>query len=466
MRLLRYALLATVLAAPALAQPAPDVVRVRVLSSQAPTEVRVEPLAGPLRVFVDGIEGSPLVPGETATLSGRGRDVRVRVGGADLSGRTVRLAGDGVRLRAGSTTREYPGDFVVGRAGDRLELVTHAPVEPYVASVVQSEFGFPVLEGAKAQAVLARTYAARRAGAHPTYDLDDDQRSQVYRGSGPATDLSRRAAAETRGEVLTYGGTLAEAAYFSSSGGHTADNDAVWAGAPVPYLRGVPDPFDADAPDHRWRTSADRAAVLGALSRRYGGTVRDVTVERRSRSGRVVTVRLVGGRTETISGSAFRQAVNGAVGARTVRSTRFEITTDGGRYVFEGSGFGHGVGMSQYGALGQARAGRGYREILAYYFAGTEVRPGTTGGVRPALIAMTPPAPGTAPAAVPRQPDSSLGTRYVPPTARRWPTPRRVVRDRANDDTSADVAKAPVPPAQRPPMTPPPAAPTPRRTGW
>ncbi len=464
MQLVWSVLLAAVVAAPALAQPAAGTVRVRVLHSQALGEVRVEPLGGALRVLVDGVESGRIEPGQTATLRERGRGVQVRVGGADVSGQSVRLAGDGVRLSAGSTTRSYPGDLVAGRSGDRTEWVTHTPIEPYVASVVQSEFGFDALEGAKAQAVLARTYAARRAGAHPTYDLDDDQSAQVYRGSTAATDLSRRAALETQGEVLTYGGALAEAAYFSSSGGHTADNDAVWNGAPVPYLRGVPDPYDDASPDHRWRTSADRDAVLGALSRRYGGSVRDVSVERRSRSGRVVTMRLVGGRTPTVSGPAFRRVVNGAVGARTVRSTRFDLSTDGNRYVFEGGGFGHGVGMSQYGALGQSRAGRGYREILAFYFAGTEVRPGTPSGGRPVWIASTPPTPGTAPAAVPREPDSALRTRYVPATARQWPRPRRVVQDSVANGAPPVEAARPGP--ERPPMTPPPPASTPRRTGW
>ncbi len=446
------------LAVPSFAQSVPEVVRVRVLGLPAPTDVRVEPLAGPVLLFLDGVESGAIAPGTSATVTRRGPEVRVQFGGADVSARTVRMSGDGVRLRAGSVDRRYPGDLSVRVDDGALELVTHAPLEPYVASVVQAEFGFPVLEGAKAQAVLARTYAARRVGQHPTYDLHDDQRSQVYRGEGHVSETSVRAALETRGEVLAYGRELADAYYFSSSGGHTADNDAVWRGAPVPYLRGVPDPFDQAAPDHTWRTSASRSAVLRALSRRAGGTVTGVEIERTSRSGRVLTVRLLG-TGETMPGTTFRQVVNAAAGPRTVRSTRFAVASEGDRYVFWGGGFGHGVGMSQYGALGQARAGRTYRDILAHYFAGTEVRIAGGAIVQPALAVATPASTprGTTQEAIPREPASALRTRYQPPTARRWPTPRRIAReptgptgDRETEPVGDGSAPLPPPPAVSP----------------
>ena len=87
----------------------------------------------------------------------------------------------------------------------------------------------------------------------------------------------------------------------------------------------------------------------------------------------MLTIRLEGAGRETITGSQFRRAVDAAIGARTVRSTRYDVSLQGDEYVFTGGGFGHGVGMSQFGAVGQARAGRSYREILAHYFVGTDV---------------------------------------------------------------------------------------------
>ena len=311
--------------------------------------------------------------------------------------------------------------------GDRLHIVNHVGMTDYVASVVASEYPFTEIEGVKAQAVLARTYAARRLGAARDHDLSDHESDQVYKGAGAVTERSSQAAAETAGERLYYGPDLAEAVYSSSSGGHTADNEAVWAGAPVPYLRGVPDPYDADAPDHRWTSTADVRRVHAALSRRFGGTVRSVDVSERSREGRAVRVRLDGSR--EISGGEFRSALNAALGARTVRSTFFDLRRRGDDYVLDGRGYGHGVGMSQYGARAQAREGRSYQEILAYYFPGTVVER----------------APGSE-----RMP--------VATAAPRWPTPRGEARDAARDRPALDE---PAPARRRP--TPRREA---RRRGW
>ena len=458
MRLSR-SLTALLCLAAASAQAQPDAtVRVRLLSPSAPSQVEVAAVGGPGVLWIDGARAAELDPGTRITLSRSGSEVWARWNGQDRRARTVAVEAGEVGLTAGRVERRYPGRLAVRVDGRALQLVNHAPVEPYVASVVASELGFPEVEAAKAQAVLARTYALRRRGQHADYDLDDDQRAQVYRGLATTTATSHRAAQETAGQVLTYRGEIADAYYFSSSGGHTADNESLWRGAPVPYLRGVPDPYDDASPDHQWRTTASRDAVLRALSDRYGGRVERIEVARRSPKGRVLAVRLVGGRTETITGTQLRQAVNAAVGARTVRSTRYDVATEGDRLVFTGGGFGHGVGMSQYGALGQARAGRSYRDILAFYFAGTDVSGGS-----PMLAAQSGPQVGEP---VPRTPQvgsagdraSALRTRYRPPSGRRWPTPRHQADAESAAPPRADAPResASGPPAPRPA----------RRTAW
>ena len=435
-------------------------VRVRLFGAASPGDVSVR---GPATVTVDGRAVGRLAPGATAQIARRGAGVRIGGAGVDAEGQTVEFAPDEpagrLHVRGGRAAVDVTGRIVALGVGSQLVVVNHVPMADYVASVVASEYGFSEIEGVKAQAVLARTYAARSAAPRRPYDLDDDQRSQVYRGAGVVTPTSARGEAETRGQILTYRGAPAEAVYSSSSGGHTADNEAVWGTAPVPYLRGVPDPYDAGAPDHAWRTTADAARVHGALSRRYGGQVSGVFVTESTREGRAVRVRLVGARQETVSGSDFRTVVNGSLGWRTVRSTKFRVSLQGGQYVFEGGGFGHGVGMSQYGARGQARAGRSYVDILAFYFQGTEVRggspayasgwPPSAGGSSPsprAVPAAPPPAPsapapprrGRGEAFVVRDPAAPVAT--APPAApaapaaapsadgRRWPTPRTPAR--------------------------------------
>lgn len=411
-------------------------VRVRLFADSSPASVTVQSLDAPLAVEAAGRPVSAAARVDI-TLSPRGGDVEASGAGVSLRGGTVRLTGGPLLVRSGRTSRTYLGDVAVSSVNGRLEIVNTVPLEDYVASVVASEYPFEEIEGVKAQAVLARTYALRRGAATPRYDLDDHQGSQVYRGEGAVTARSRQAAQETAGQVLLYAGALAETPYFSSSGGHTADNEAVWRGTPLPYLRGVPDPTDAGAPDYRWTTSASRQAVHDALSRRLGGRVSRVEVAERSPNGRVVSLRAEGAGRPTLSGSDFRTAVNAAVGDRTIRSTQFEVRLDGDRYVFEGRGYGHGVGMSQYGARGLAREGRSYREILDHYFQGTRL--GTTpGATTEPLVASAPEAGPT-----PRWPsDTRIVDRddaAVPARARTWPVPRRVARE---------------------------AAPAPRRTGW
>jgi stage II sporulation protein D len=230
-------------------------------------------------------------------------------------------------------------------------------------------------------AVVARTYGLKAAQKFDgDYDHGDGTLSQVYSGLSAITPGARRAAEATRGEVLTYGGDLIEATYFSSSGGHTANNEDVWdASAALPYLRGRPDPYDAEAPNRRWTVALDRAAVLRVLGRRFGGEVVGFVVADRSRDGRVRTIGLLrpGRQREAVQANAFRLALS-AVPGPALKSTWFTARRSGDRYVFEGRGFGHGVGLSQYGAHAMSERGMSYRDILAFYYQGatlTRLRP-------------------------------------------------------------------------------------------
>jgi stage II sporulation protein D len=241
-----------------------------------------------------------------------------------------------------------------------------------VAAVVAGEYPFEQIEGVKAQAVLARTYALHRHGRLGDHDVVDSVMDQVYPGATAATDLTRRAADETRGEVLSFGGDLAEIYYSSSNGGHTAASETVWGRPPVPYLQARPDPYD-ESPDSRWTARIPARRLHDALSRRFGGRVTAIEIDDRSSDGRVHWIRLRGARRDRVLGQDFRMLTIDAFGGRVVRSTLFDLSRSGDDYVFEGRGWGHGVGMSQYGARAQAREGRSYRDILAFYFDGAEL---------------------------------------------------------------------------------------------
>jgi stage II sporulation protein D len=255
---------------------------------------------------------------------------------------------------------------------DGLQLVNMVPLETYVAGVVASEYTLDDTEGMKAMAVVARTYALQGATAsNGAYDHVDHVRSQVYRGVGSITAEARSAAEATRGEVLTHEGRIIQAVYSSSSGGHTANNEDVWdADEELPYLRGKRDPYDTASPHDDWQATVSRPALLRALSRHYGLEVNGFLLGDRSADGRVETVDLLGtnGSTRTVSSNDFRLAVNQSLSDVNLKSTLFDARRSGDQYVFEGQGFGHGVGLSQWGAHEMANRGFGYRDILSFYY--------------------------------------------------------------------------------------------------
>lgn len=270
----------------------------------------------------------------------------------------------------------YRGRARVVPTAQGLTVVNYVNLEEYLYSVVGAEVptNWP-LEALKAQAVAARSYALyqRQTSANTVFDVGDTTRWQVYSGLEEEAASTQAAVQATAGQVLTFNGQIINAVFHSSSGGHTENVEDVWQ-SPLPYLRGVPD-YDQEAPVFRWqvRLSADqiRQAIPSV------GNVIAFEPERLTPRGRVVTMRVIGdlGQT-TVSGSDLRRMFN-------LRSTLFTVQPQYGRvaavdgaqapseFVIDGGGFGHGIGMSQYGAYGMARQGRDYRQILAHYYSGS-----------------------------------------------------------------------------------------------
>jgi len=271
--------------------------------------------------------------------------------------------------------RTYTGSLdVSAKSGDDgLAIVNRVPIEDYVASVVGAEYGLNDVEGAKAMAVVARTYALHALQQNSR--LLDSERSQVYQGLQKANAAARAAASATAGQVLTFKGDLIEAVYSSSNGGRSASNASVWGTNPVPYLQSRKDPYDArKSPHASWSWEMGEEKLEKALSRAFRHHVKDIRVTETAKDGRVLSVELRGrDGSREVSGSAFRAALARAFGAMTVKSTFFDLKAKRDRYVFEGRGFGHGVGLSQWGAHAMALDGRSYNDILDFYYHGTRL---------------------------------------------------------------------------------------------
>jgi stage II sporulation protein D (peptidoglycan lytic transglycosylase) len=259
----------------------------------------------------------------------------------------------------------------------RLTAIALIPLEEYVSAVLAKEVSPSFLpEALAAQAVAVRTYAllgmSRPRG--PDFDLVSDVEDQVFDGFDNVSDRFREAAESTRGEALYYRGTLARAVYHSTCGGRTESAENAW-GTDVPYLRSVVCDDCRESPVWRWEYRMDAAEgrrVAMAVGVRPGKWL-TFEVTRTTSSGRAARIRVSsGGFSLEISASRFRRMA----GYAKVRSLAFTIVPYANGWVFHGKGYGHGVGMCQWGANGMAKEGASHREILQRYYPGTELRGG------------------------------------------------------------------------------------------
>jgi stage II sporulation protein D len=255
-----------------------------------------------------------------------------------------------------------------------LQVLNRVDLEDYVTSTVGGEMSpsWPQ-EALRAQAVAARTYVLHEAGKRRSsaWDVRATIASQVYRGIVTETDETRSATRATRGEVLTYGGEPILAVFHSTAGGRTATAGEVW-GEDLPYLRVVDVEEEDGAPHTYWRTqftSTDLRDVLNTAGIKIGA-LEGFSVTRRTPSGRVERLEVrAPGELRELRGASLRSLVS-ALG---LRSTLFDIRATADGFAFVGSGYGHGVGMSQWGARGLAERGMSYQRILARFYPGTRL---------------------------------------------------------------------------------------------
>ena len=331
--------------------------------------------------------------------------------------------------------RVYRGRLQLTSRDGGLRAINHVPLETYLASVVGSEMpaSWP-LDALSAQAVAARTYALAQRRPDAPFDLKATVASQVYGGVATETPPTRAAVERTRGQVLMHGGAQINAVFHSSSGGSTENSGEIWA-RQLPYLVSVPD-YDQTSPVFRWEKSFDPFQLRRAFRETDG--VQAIEVLATSSTGRIRRARILGpaGSLE-ISGAELRQRLglrstlasfrlqsgpaaaapdapaaagiggslrrllasprlappplpegdwaDPASGAPMAAAPSGPVASAAAvaaaappaslpALLVSGRGFGHGVGMSQWGALAMAQQGRDYRQILSHYYRGAELR--------------------------------------------------------------------------------------------
>jgi stage II sporulation protein D len=348
--------------------------------------------------------------GDVWTVERRGSQLRAtRVGGGATSWAEspLTLRPDRDDLLGVFAGHRYRGAIRVVATDSGLVVVNVLPVEQYLRGVVPLEIGAraPGEQAAvEAQSVAARSYAWVRLAAteqsasrNPSYDMLSGVTDQVYGGADAERPFADQAVAATRGLVIRYNGRVVSAPYHSSCGGETASPDEVWRSAPEPYLRRVSDriPGTADryycdaAPRFTWTrvfTSDELDAAVRSYLRNFvqvavggPGAVRAVSVDARTPSGRVGRLNIQTDRgSYTLRGNDVRYVLH-TPGSEILNSTYFTVEAesrrDGGlsRLVIRGKGYGHGIGLCQWGAIGRARAGHSARAILSAYYPGVTI---------------------------------------------------------------------------------------------
>lgn len=289
----------------------------------------------------DGVTNLPA--DRTVTLTRSGNSIRLTgaVTATVASPLSIRYHGNPLKVSPpGNSFRHGKLLVKVDPAGGLRAIVTELPVNQYLWGLAEMPASWHT-EALKAQVVAARTYALKRRAARRAagsdFDLYATTTDQVYRGTATEAGGNHylrwvQAVEDTAGKVVTHGGQLIDAVYFSSSGGHTEHSENVWV-AKVDYLRGVPDPFDNGAGNSNG--SWTRTYTGDELGSWFGvGTVTSITISGTiGVSGRVdkATVRLVGtSGTKQVTGASFRSTVNARAGSsRQLMSTKFTVTGSG-----------------------------------------------------------------------------------------------------------------------------------------
>jgi stage II sporulation protein D len=281
-----------------------------------------------------------------------------------------------------------------------LSVVRAVPLEDYVLATAISEFAPAAGDPAtvermyEVQAIISRTYAVAQLGRHARdgFDVCATTHCQLYEpariGTSRWSAIAARAVQKTAGMVIAFDGVPARALFHADCGGFTSDAASVWGGDNLPYLVAHRDERVSDDVHARWEYQVSVDAVVRTLKgdprTKLDGTFQSLDVTTRDVAGRaervVIRSRAANGVVKTLDvrGEELRQVLAAAFGARTIKSTRFDVQRSGSTLTFSGRGFGHGVGLCQAGALARLQGGTMPADVIKYYYPGTRLETSRT----------------------------------------------------------------------------------------
>ncbi len=279
-----------------------------------------------------------------------------------------------VAVIVGTKERRYRGAVdVLLMPNAKLLVINQLEVENYIKGVLLHEVSnrWP-LEALKVQAVAARSYAFVQitANVKKDFDVTNDIYSQVYGGRTSERYRTNLAVDQTKGEILTFGGKVLPAYFHATCGGHTENAVELWPKQALGPLSGVHCTYCRQSPHYFWKRNVRLKEIQEKLNAKgYPiGLIDDIAIAKRNESDRILTLVITDKNAKqiTISGKDFREIL----GPNLIRSNNYYIVMQGYYCDFFGKGWGHGVGMCQWGAQGMSALGLTYDKILQFYYPG------------------------------------------------------------------------------------------------
>ncbi|MFH1397694.1 MAG: SpoIID/LytB domain-containing protein [Candidatus Omnitrophota bacterium] len=270
--------------------------------------------------------------------------------------------------------RKFRGNLVFIRDGFHLSVINYIEIDDYVGGVLiyEASHYWPA-EALKAMVVVIRTFALYQAqeNAARDYDLTSDIYSQVYGGKTAERYRLSEIVEQAKGLMLTYQGKILPTFHHATCGGHTEDATQLWNIDLAPLKGGLCD-FCKGSPHYSWHQVSEEKEIRKKLKGAgYNlDKINDIMILGKNPSGRIKDLRIVSDKKDiTVSAKDFRNVI----GPNVIKSTNFSVSLVNGDIVFEGLGWGHGVGLCQWGAYFMAKQGYSYDQILQYYFPGSEL---------------------------------------------------------------------------------------------
>ncbi len=363
-----------------------QLVRVHVLSKYDLNQVAISGSLAKLKVIEKGAEAETLWPPQIPLQVKADKNrLNIRLGNsAQEVSQIVVISPRGSFLTvksAGGLDKKFVGKLMIRSNKNSLILLEELWLEEYVKGVLTSEISdqFPP-EASKAQAVAIRSYALAHLDKHQKegFNFCDLTHCQVYSGARPAYHRFDEVLKQTEGIILADHFKPIEALYHSTCGGHTSPNQKVFGGKALSYLQGVNDEkYCSLSPHFKWESSIPLKILEEVLKKdpRFDprGNLQNMRVADHEENGRAFTLAIEGKRNLTVSVLPLLSILGKYLGWGVLKSNWFEVEVTSGEAHFKGHGFGHGVGLCQWGAKGMAESGKKFDEILFHYYPGTNL---------------------------------------------------------------------------------------------